>query len=227
MAAGKTFPTALLLPTLFLIPLILLYFFTDGKATGTYLVSSFLLALALALSSWGKGLAKGLEYIRILPLPADRGGLFRALKWAIAAFFLSCMATGAVSFALESLGILDSALVEKKLLTLPAMALILAFTLSPVAEEALFRGYFFRKISESSSGRGKKPGFAALAAGAVLSSLLFATLHYSYGSIAEIAVAFFVGLALCFATYKSRSLLPAVLAHSAFNFLSILLAVFL
>jgi len=227
VAGKKTFPSALLLPILFLLPLFFLYLFTDGRSTGVYIVSSFLLALALALSSWGIGLQSGLKYIGILPLPKNGAEIAKTLKWAIIAFFLSCLATGAVSFALESLGILDSALVEKKLLTLPAIALVLAFTLSPVAEEALFRGYFFKKISESSADRGKKPGFAALAAGAAFSSLIFAMLHYSYGSVAEIAVAFFVGLALCAVTYKSGSLLPAILAHSTFNFLSILLAVFL
>ena len=227
MAEREHFPLALLLPILFFFLLFLLYSFTDRTAIGVYLVSSCFLALALALSSWGVGLEKGLKYLGILPLPSGPGGLKKAVKWAAFAFFLSCIATGATSFILESLGILDSSLVEQKLLTLPAIALVLAFTLSPVAEEALFRGYFFKVISETSEKKGKKPGFYQLAAGAVLSSLLFAILHFSYGSIAEIAVAFFVGLALCYVTYKSGSLLPAILAHAAFNLLSIIVAVFL
>jgi len=212
--------------------------------------SFFFLFFALALSSWGAGahgafdMQKGLEYIGLLPLPKGGSGLFKTAKWAVAAFLLSCVVTGAVSLALASLGIMDSALVEKKITALPFATLFIAFTVSPLAEEALFRGYFFRKISETTSsscdstlrstssgklpanGKGK-PSAAAAAAGAIISSLIFAILHFSYGSVSEIAVAFFVGLALCYITRKSGSIIPAVLAHAAFNFISIAFMVFL
>ncbi len=233
MAEGKIFPPSLLLPILFFAGFILLYLIPGGQQPlGTYVISSFFLALALFLSSWGAGakagfsLEKGMEYVGLLPLPKGKSGLVATAKWTAVAFILSCLATGAVSLALESLGIADSSLVGQKLLTLSIPTLIIAFTLSPLAEEALFRGYFFRKISESTAGK-SKAGFAASASAAALSSLLFAILHFSYGSISEIAVAFFVGLVLCFCTRKSGSLLPAVLAHAAFNFLSIVVTVFL
>ena len=227
VAVSKPLAPALLFSALFFIPVFALFLIPGGsRSIGVYAVSAFLLALALALASWGVGLRRGLSYIGIFPLPKNRGQAFHIAKWAIAAFLLSCLLTGAVSYALQALGILDSQLVEQKLLTLPFPALVIAFTLSPLGEEALFRGYFFKKIAETTQGSGK-PSAAAYAAGAMFSSLLFAILHFSYGSIAEILVAFFVGLALCFCTRKSGSLLPAILAHAAFNFLSIIVTVFL
>lgn len=233
MAEGKSFHSFFLLPILFFAVFIMLYLVPGGQQSiGVYLVSSFFFALALFLSSWGDGskagldLHKGLEYLRLLPLPKGKSWLISTAKWAAAAFLLSCLVTGAVSLILESMGITDSSLVGQKLLTLSIPTLIIAFTLSPLAEEALFRGYFFRKISETAGGT-IKPGAAASAAGAAISSLIFALLHFSYGSIAEITVAFFVGLALCFCTRKSGSLFPALAAHAAFNLISIIVTVFL
>ena len=233
MADGKPSTLVFLLPTIFLAILFVLYLLPGSQQSiAVYAVSSFFLFFALALSSWGAGahgafdMQKGLEYIGLLPLPKGKSGLFKTAKWAVAAFLLSCIMTGAVSLALASLGIADSALVEKKITALPFATLFIAFTVSPIAEEALFRGYFFRKISETANGRGK-PGAAAAAAGAIISSLIFAILHFSYGSVSEIAVAFFVGLALCYVARKSGSIIPAVLAHAAFNLISIAFMVFL
>jgi len=52
-------------------------------------------------------------------------------------------------------------------------------------------------------------------------------LHSSWGSAAELAVTFFVGLVLCAGVKKTDSLVPAVLAHAAFNLASIAMMVFL
>lgn|GEM_PF-1054785 len=226
MAGNKSF-FPFLLPAALAILFIFLLLAPDSRSASMLFISSFILALALGLSSWDVGMGKGLEYLLILPLPRGIGGWARIAKWSAAAFLLSCAATGAVSAVLYSLGLLDSGLVAEKILLLPIPSLVLASTLSPFAEEALFRGYFFRRISETVAGKGRAQSFFHLAAGATLSSLLFAFLHFSYGSVAEIAVAFSVGLVLCAVTRKSGSLLPAAFAHAAFNFLSIVTTVFL
>lgn len=222
MAAGRQVKSFLLFAAAFLVLLAAINFSSGRAAASVFALSSFLLFLAIALSSWGFGVRKAFLYCRILPLPRGWTGWAATLKWSAGAFLLSWLATIMVSSALYFLGLLDSALVEEKLLALPPAALVLAFTLSPVAEEALFRGYFFRKIAE---GPGKRPSSRSLFTAAILSSLLFALLHFPYGSVAEIAVAFAVGAVLCFITQKSGSLLPAMLAHASFNLLSIATAV--
>ena len=101
--------------------------------------------------------------------------------------------------------------------------LVAAFTLAPLGEEAFFRGLLFRRMSE----RLKMLGKHAWMASAIASSAIFALLHASYGSIAEIGVAFAIGMVLCAGVKMTGSLYPTVLAHSAFNFVSIVMAVLL
>jgi membrane protease YdiL (CAAX protease family) len=178
-----------------------------------YISGSFFL-IALLLSSLGKGFARGLHYLGLIP--NEKQSLPALLAWGVAAFAVSLLATGAVSLLLYHLGYLDSDVVAQKVQSLPLQSMIIAFTLAPLGEESLFRGYLFRKISEKSG--------SALA-GAIVSSAIFAALHVFYGSVAEVAVAFFVALALCAFRQKTGSLIPPLVAHASFNFLSILLSV--
>ena len=190
--------------------------FPFGKTGSSiyYTSVSFFMA-ALFLSSYGKGFAKGLSYLRLNPRRKDLPGLF---LWGIAALAVSISVTAAATVALYFLGYLDAGLVGEKIASLPALALVLAFTIAPVGEEALFRGYLFRKISDKSS---------SWILGALLSSAMFASLHLLYGSVAEIIVAFLIALVFCAFTQKTGSLIPAIIAHSTFNFLSIVSTVFL
>jgi membrane protease YdiL (CAAX protease family) len=66
-----------------------------------------------------------------------------------------------------------------------------------------------------------KLGSLAFASSAALSSFIFAIMHFSYGSLAEIAVAFSIGLILCASIRKWGSLVPAIVAHALFNFASV------
>lgn len=179
-------------------------------------ISASLLFLALSLSSQA-GLSGTLSFLRLQK--PDR--LLPILGWSAAALVSSCLLTGALSGILWLAGLLDTLPVEQKMLSLPLPALISAFTLAPLAEEALFRGYFFRKMGGFSS---KGNGWLAAA---ILSSLLFAAMHLAYGSFAELAVAFSIGALLCYFSRKSGSLWPAVLSHASFNFLSIFFTVVL
>ncbi|VVC02243.1 CAAX protease self-immunity [uncultured archaeon] len=101
--------------------------------------------------------------------------------------------------------------------------LALAFTIVPICEEALFRGFFFRVISDALQ-KTRIP-FSWIA-GALLSSLIFASTHLFYGSKAELIVAFFVGLLFCAAVQRKNSLVPAIVAHAFYNLFSIILMVF-
>ena len=131
-----------------------------------------------------------------------------------------------ISFTLSLAGLLDTASVLDKISRLPPLAAIAAFTLAPVAEELLFRGLLLRSVSESlgRAAGGKLKRFAWLAA-VFSTSLLFALFHLSYGSFAELAVAFSLGALFCISVKKSGSLIPAIIAHAIFNFASIAMMV--
>ncbi|MEK7253490.1 MAG: CPBP family intramembrane glutamic endopeptidase [Bacteroidota bacterium] len=186
-----------------------LVFPPGSTGSGIFYVSVSFFMIALFLASYGKGFPYGLSYLRLIPKRKDLPGL---VLWGAAGFILSIAITAIASLILSYFGFLDADLVGQKIQSLPTIALMLAFTLAPVGEEALFRGYLFRKISEK--GR-------SYLIGALLSSAIFAAMHFLYGSIAEIAVAFLIALVLCALTQKTGSLVPAMVAHASFNFLSI------
>ncbi|MCX8197310.1 MAG: CPBP family intramembrane metalloprotease [Candidatus Micrarchaeota archaeon] len=120
-----------------------------------------------------------------------------------------------VSAVFSFFGILDSGKVAKKISELPAHILLFSFTAAPLSEEIFFRGFLFRALAKKFKGR-----YGVLLA-ALLSSALFSALHFSYGSLAQLAVAFLIGIGFCLISHFSGSLWPAVLAHSAFNFISV------
>jgi membrane protease YdiL (CAAX protease family) len=187
-----------------------LFFPISMAGASVYYLSSAFLIAALAFASRRKGLKKALRYLFLSPKKDQLLSLVGLGGLAL----LSCaIVTGVVSVLLLQVGLLDGEPVAKKIVGLPLPILLLAFTLAPVAEEMLFRGFLFRKVSEAA----RSP-----IAGALVSTAIFAALHIAYGSIAEIAIAFSVGLVLCAYTQHTRSLVPAIVAHIAFNLLSIM-----
>ncbi|MCX6771262.1 MAG: type II CAAX endopeptidase family protein [Candidatus Micrarchaeota archaeon] len=214
----------LLFPLSILILLILSVFIFpfDQFGSSVFYVSLAFIACALFLSSWNTDVLHGLTYLRLTP----RWKGAPAIALQSLALFAACAAvTLAISGIFMLAGALDTDNVYGKVSLLPLPALILAFTLAPLGEEMFFRGFLFRWMGEKLGGwlRGK-PQWAA---GALLSSLVFALMHAPYGSVAEVAVAFAVGLALCAGVKRTGSLVPAVLAHAAFNLASIAMAVFI
>jgi membrane protease YdiL (CAAX protease family) len=233
---------------LFLLALLVL-FYPPGSAgsSAVYLPLAFF-AIALFLSARQSRLSSGLDYLGLMP---EKGRLPSLIAWGIIAFACCGAFTLLLSSILYSLGFLDTAPVKEKILSLPLLALISSFTLAPLGEEALFRGYLFRKLGwptqKPMHASAKSPGarlaktlagarasfslpslsFAGSAwiFGALVSSIVFALLHFSYGSAAEVIVAFSIGMLLCAFTYKTRSLIPAVIAHALFNFFSVALGI--
>jgi membrane protease YdiL (CAAX protease family) len=90
---------------------------------------------------------------------------------------------------------------------LPLYILIFSFTISPVAEEIFFRGFLLEKLPM----------------GIILSTLLFTFAHYSYGSLVEFLAAFTAGLIFAIICRRSKSLIPSIFAHAAFNFINVAL----
>jgi len=191
----------------------------DRFGSSVFYISLAFFTCALFAASWKGGTRKGWAYlglsIRRMDVPLL---LFQSVLLLIACGITTVAMSGIFYLA----GMLDTQAVYEKMIMLPLPALIAAFTIAPLGEEALFRGLLFRKFGEW-LGKGKDAWIGA----AVVSSLIFALLHMSYGSVAEIGVAFSIGFVLCIGTRKFNSLVPAVLAHAAFNFASIVMAVFL
>ena len=219
-----------------LIILLFVYPPNSSGASAIYLPLAFF-CLALFLSSGREGPRAGLEKLGLAP---DRKRLPALLGWGLAGLICAGALTLLISAILFALGMLDTAQVQDKIISLPLPALVSAFTLAPLGEEAFFRGFLFRVLGWPSALRrgkagkasSKKPGSPlSPAAGhswilkAAASSLLFALMHFSYGSVAEVVVAFCMGMLFCALTRKAGSLLPSVFAHAGYNLLSVFLAV--
>ena len=206
----------------FLLILSVFIFPLDQFGSSVFYISLAFAVCALFLSSWNSGIKHGLAYLWLAPKRKDAPALIlQSFLLFVACAAVTVFITGVFMIA----GALDTKNVYDKVVLLPLPALILAFTLAPLGEEMFFRGFLFRKISEVFGTRLKGP--LPWVAGALFSSFLFSLMHASYGSIAELAVAFAVGAVLCIGVKKTGSLVPAVLAHAAFNFASIVMAVFL
>ena len=85
-------------------------------------------------------------------------------------------------------------------------ALVASCLLAPVAEEILYRGVLFRSVRNR----------LGMAAGAVISSLIFALLHFYDGyGLASVGI---FGLACAFSYAATGSLTTAIALHVLYNF---------
>ena len=218
-------PGFLAFAALFVI-LLIVYPPTSSGASAVYLPLAFFCA-ALFLSSGREGLGAGLERLGLSP---GRKRLPALLRWGLIGLVCAGALTLLISAILFALGMLDTARVQDTILSLPLPALVSAFTLAPLGEEAFFRGFLFRALGKPNGKAGKKPSKKADSGHswvlkAVASSLLFALMHFSYGSVSEVMVAFCIGMLFCALTRKAGSLLPSVFAHAGYNLISVSMAV--
>jgi membrane protease YdiL (CAAX protease family) len=91
-------------------------------------------------------------------------------------------------------------------------SLLLAGVLAPVSEELYFRGFVYPVF------RSRLGVWPAV----VISSCLFAALHYDLARFVSIALG---GVFFALACERTRSLYPAILAHSTWNTLSVLIII--
>lgn len=192
------------------------------------LASLFFFMLAVFLASLGKKPSEALGQLGLLPKKGQSLAILLLFGGATAA---ACAAVSeAISLTLHFLGFLDVYLVQAKILAFPPPILLFAVTLAPLAEESLFRGVLFKKLfdfADATSSKNARSLHLPFLASALLSSALFSLMHVGYGSIAELMVAFSIGMVLCAATARTNSLIPAVVAHACFNFASIIFTVIL
>ncbi len=127
------------------------------------------------------------------------------LKLALALFARIFVALIVLSLALRFLGLLDTQKVVEVIKSVPPYYLFLAIAIAPVGEELLFRGFLQKRF------------------GIILASLLFALLHYGYGSVSEIIAAFVVSIIFGLHLRKHDNLSACILAHAAYNLMTIML----
>ena len=171
---------------------------SEALSTIAFQIAVFVLPFVL-LRFEGKNLKKSLGFLRVKKFS------WSDFLWK--GFALFAFSYGLVLIELSILGFFgldDSSKVENALNGFLPLVLILVLVLSPIVEELLFRGYVLPKV------------------GIFFSSLVFASLHYFYGSYAEILAAF--TLAVCFSYFVKRwnSIYPAIFAHFLVNLTAVL-----
>ena len=105
---------------------------------------------------------------------------------------------------LQALGLLDNKIVAELIAIQDPLTLILAFTLGPLGEELLFRGYLLNKL------------------GVIVQGVLFGLFHAAYGSIAEVLAALTVGIILGVYMQRRKNIYACTLAHAFYNLFAII-----
>ena len=182
-------------------------FFTAAFVSGAMVeVGIALVAAHFTLRRYGGGLE------RLGIARPDRSAIF----WALVAFAGALIVSLAYGGLVEvfDIGWLKSGCAEqipkevRDTRALLALASLTVIAFAPVCEEIFFRGFLFPGLS-------KRWG---LVAGIVASGLIFASAHLLYKSFVPIAG---VGMVFAYSYYRSKNLVTPILAHIAFNSVSI------
>lgn len=191
--------------------IMLLFPITGDKAAATLILSTLSSFFAAALVIVG-------FYLFFRP-PVEIGlkklPFWLTTRVALAVFFLNPVALG-VARLIEQFFRLETQ--EPSLLMIAAVdsiaariiLLIIVCTLVPITEETIFRGVLFRGIRSQ----------WGVAAGIVLSSLVFAAAH---ADLAAAVPLFLFAVGLAWSVQRTGSLVPAIIAHGLFNFFQIVL----
>ncbi|MFT4416673.1 lysostaphin resistance A-like protein [Fredinandcohnia humi] len=125
--------------------------------------------------------------------------IFGALSVTVIFTLLALVNSGFLTFILTDI---DLSSTESNFLY-SLLFYVLSFTLAPVMEELLFRGYLFNKW-------GAKHGVVKAM---IFSSLLFSFVHFDSGFMAH----FFSGIFYCLVYMKTRKLIVPILLHAFHN----------
>ena len=131
------------------------------------------------------------------------GNLKKNIIAVVGGFIAITIALYIVSYALWSFEIDDQREVTELVNKLPLYLLVMAVFFAPFSEELFFRAFLVPKV------------------GIFGSSILFALMHLSYGSVSEIAGAFTIGLILAVVYKYSKSIIPPIAIHMGFNLVAI------
>ena len=123
----------------------------------------------------------------------------QAVGYALVLFAIYIAIIFGIAIFSQITGIAVNSNVQQTIGNYPIWALVFLSVIAPLNEEIAFRGFLVPRI------------------GVVLSGLVFAILHFGYGSVSEIAVALWFGLSGGYAFKKTKSLYPSLMTHIAVN----------
>jgi membrane protease YdiL (CAAX protease family) len=131
--------------------------------------------------------------------------------------YLSSVGAAIVS-AIILLGAHENNAMVKKIVALitghQAMIFFIALT-AGVTEELIFRGYLLTRLSQ---------WFKNNVAAIIVSSLLFAVLHYKYGSVRELIFTFLIGVIFSIYYLKYRNIKAVIVTHFFIDFINMNIA---
>ena len=137
---------------------------------------------------------------------------------SVLVLYLLSIAAAIVSAMTLLFGVHDSnSLMKKVIETLrghPVMIFFMAFT-AGLTEELIFRGYLLTRLSQLLKNNG---------AAIIVSSLLFAGLHYKYGSYQELVFTFLIGALFSVYYMEYRNIKVLIVAHFLIDFINMNLA---
>jgi membrane protease YdiL (CAAX protease family) len=179
----------------------LAFFYFRDPQVSTMVFSIFFLSLAIYSKLPGRTLAGALGELGV-----KKEGLLKHIGIGVLVTFAMLAFFFATTYVLIYLGLNDLGAVHTRIRTFPPEVLASAVLLAPPGEELFFRGILFPAL------------------GTIGSSVVFAIVHYTYGSWVEMAQAFVIGIAYCVVYKKTGSLVPAIVSHALINALSIALS---
>jgi len=175
-----------------------------GSVSGSIIINLLLLLAPLAwLALERKNLSESLSILGLNRMPAIK--LVSDCAWLL---IVSMLLTALVGVVFSHFGFADEGKVAEVIKKQGAVALFLAVTAGPFAEELFFRGLLSKKY------------------GIIASSVAFGLAHYFYGSATEIAGAVAIGLLFAWYVRRTGNLVAPVFAHCTYNALSMAVILF-
>lgn len=137
---------------------------------------------------------------------------------SVLVLYLLSIAAAIVSAITTRFGLHDSNAVMKKVIeTLKGHSVMIFFMAltAGVTEELIFRGYLLTRIAQL---------FKNNTVAIIVSSLLFSSLHYKYGSYQELVFTFLIGLFFSVYYVKYRDIKVLIITHFLIDFINMNLA---
>lgn len=138
----------------------------------------------------------------------------------LSVFLLYLSSIGAAIFSAITvlLGMHENDAMMKKIIAVitghQAMIFFIALT-AGVTEEVIFRGYLLTRLSQ---------WFKNNVAAIIVSSLLFAALHYKYGNLRELIFTFLIGMIFSIYYIKYRNIKAIIVTHFLIDYINMNLA---
>jgi hypothetical protein len=132
--------------------------------------------------------------------------------------YLSSIGAAIVSAIPVLLGEHENNVIVKKIIAVitghQAMIFFIALT-AGVTEELIFRGYLLTRLSQ---------WFKNNVAATIVSSLLFAALHYKYGSLRELIFTFLIGMIFSIYYIRYRNIKAIIVTHFLIDYINMNIA---